>query len=222
MDALSAEIEGRVAEAIAAQQNLFENLWAFVDPDDTLGKKVWTFSLSNLVEDVSAPLNQRFVQGDDDWEVSGRIVATLPCAFETASKAMVATGEQPLEIQDFRRFRDQQMPKRRNLADWADLLQRNSTSVASTILSDKKARQIVPELLAVAKRLLADQSQPIPQDALRQIDQLLQAAIMHASPDAARDFRRLRRAATQLKGKRGADAIQLLSRFGPRSAEREA
>jgi hypothetical protein len=68
-----------VTDAIVNKQPWYSDLWAWVNADDKIGAKVWTFDQDEIVRRRYAiALNERW-RNEGDWEIHGRISAPNPC-----------------------------------------------------------------------------------------------------------------------------------------------
>lgn len=70
------DIEKAVRQAIEQRQNFFEDLWTLIDPDDTIGNVVFRFGHDELASQTRIPINKRWTQSGDDWELLGFVEVT--------------------------------------------------------------------------------------------------------------------------------------------------
>jgi hypothetical protein len=69
-----------VSKAIEDAQGFWSNLWSGINKDDKIGSVAYTFSQQDIVQRrYTISLNQRWRNGDGDWEMFGVISAPDPC-----------------------------------------------------------------------------------------------------------------------------------------------
>jgi hypothetical protein len=81
IDAVTAEVQAAVEDAIKDQQSFFENLWSWLNKDDTIGDHVWMFKHDDLAEGGTINFSERW-KNEGDWEISGHITSTPLCPAE--------------------------------------------------------------------------------------------------------------------------------------------
>ena len=68
-------VEDAVKDAIVKSQNIFQNLWAFIDQDELVGYQVWDYNQAEIAEaggEIS--LKKRWTsEKGGDWEIVGKI-----------------------------------------------------------------------------------------------------------------------------------------------------
>lgn len=84
---LTAAIGSAVEAAIVNQQNVFENLWSWLNPDDQIGSKVFMFTHDELNAGTTKTFSQRW-RNEGDWEIFGHVTSTVACPVE-ASRALI-------------------------------------------------------------------------------------------------------------------------------------
>lgn len=77
--AFTGQIQTAVEAAVQLQQSFFENLWSFLNADDTIGVKVFTFNTDDLASGGTFQFSERF-QNEGDWQIFGHLIATPQCA----------------------------------------------------------------------------------------------------------------------------------------------
>jgi hypothetical protein len=77
----TSSIESAVSDAIQNQQNWFENLWSWINPDDSIGTEVFLFSYGDLESGGTINFNRRW-RNEGDWEIFGHITSTVMCPAE--------------------------------------------------------------------------------------------------------------------------------------------
>ncbi len=78
VEGLANDVRGAISDAIQNQQNFFENLWSFLNPDDAIGDNIWFFSYDDLANGGTINFSQRW-QNEGDWEIFGHLTATPLC-----------------------------------------------------------------------------------------------------------------------------------------------
>jgi len=81
INGFTSSIESAVSGAIQDQQNWFENLWSWINPDDSIGTDVFLFSYSDLESGGTTNFNRRW-RNEGDWELFGHVTSTVMCPAE--------------------------------------------------------------------------------------------------------------------------------------------
>ena len=100
LDGLADDVRDAIADAIQSQQNFFENIWSWVNPDDAIGDKIWFFNHDDLADGGTIDFSHRW-QNEGDWEIFGHITSTPLCPanaldglFSSSSMAMRSMSSQ--------------------------------------------------------------------------------------------------------------------------------
>jgi hypothetical protein len=88
----TSSIGSAVEAAIVNQQNLFENLWSWLNPDDTIGSKVFMFTHDELNEGTTKTFSHRW-KNEGDWEIFGHVTATVACPAEASLAVLHGLAE---------------------------------------------------------------------------------------------------------------------------------
>jgi hypothetical protein len=241
----TASIGAAVEAAIVNQQNLFENLWSWLNPDDTIGAKVFMFSQNELNEGTTKTFSHRW-KSEGDWEIFGHVTSVVACPAE-GSKALVdslsgkfaaakggqpAAGKQPagaskqpmagkpastmgIDISPMRRFRDGEYRNYPGLAKWFALATLHSPRVAYLITQKPELATSLRAMLEWGNAIANNPDTKITDQQLDHADKLLLALALTRSPAARSDARRARTMLTQLRGKTHREALVLLDQVEP-------
>src|SRR5262245_11892031 len=77
-------IKSRVEDAIKNQQSFFENIWSWLNSDDTIGTKVFLFRHDDLASQGTIQFSERF-KNEGDWQIFGSVTATVACPASAAA-----------------------------------------------------------------------------------------------------------------------------------------
>lgn len=72
------QIQDAVEDAVAAQQVWFDNVWSWLNADDTIGTRVFIFKQDAVGQNGIIEFSHRW-QNHGDWTISGNITATVMC-----------------------------------------------------------------------------------------------------------------------------------------------
>lgn len=161
IDALAGSIEGQISSAVQNQQNFFENLWSFVNPDDQIGHRIFRFKHDDLASGGVTNFSHRW-QNEGDWEIFGHITATPLCPAGALSnlfsggmqkRALTKAGafdakqavEKKLDAESrfdggvfdldaLRKFRSGRYQEMKGLSQWWRLAERNIASIVTQIV----------------------------------------------------------------------------------------
>ena len=78
IDEFTSSIESTISSAIQNQQNIFENLWAWLNPDDLIGQSVFMFTHDELAAGGTVSFSNRY-RNEGDWEIFGHISSSVLC-----------------------------------------------------------------------------------------------------------------------------------------------
>lgn len=68
-----------IKNAIKGEQNIFENLWSWINGDDFVDSKMFLFTMNELIDNNNeAEISERFKEGDGDYVITGKITMTSP------------------------------------------------------------------------------------------------------------------------------------------------
>lgn len=211
-------IQNKVKDAIIDQQNFFENLWSAINPDDTIGVKVFIFKHDDLDPAVDKNFSHRW-HNEGDWELFGHITSTPLCpanalsglfSRDVASEASVSGS-----MDAMRKFRDSDFRAMPGLGRWFDLAERHAGRVVRMALTQ-------PELLTSARKMIewggmiATQPEAkLSAEHVEHAERLFNALAEHRNHQARVDARRVLSILNVLKGKTHAEAVKLLAEVAP-------
>ncbi|MBA4056815.1 MAG: hypothetical protein C0490_19025, partial [Marivirga sp.] len=168
---LSEQVQSQVEDAIKNQQNFFENIWSWLNADDTIGTVVWKFSGDKLLTDTPIALQHRWPNEEErssdhgDWEIFGAVTAEeLPACPADVVKAIFdslfqdsSSGKSMEALYDFRR---REFGKYRGLGYWWQLAQRN-THYLKRALKDREVSEAAVSLLKSVPDILKNRNKPV-------------------------------------------------------------
>ncbi|HET7234798.1 MAG TPA: hypothetical protein VFJ16_32590, partial [Longimicrobium sp.] len=128
------QIQTAISNAIQAQQNFFENLWSWVNPDDSIGTRVFIFKHDDLAAGGTTNFSKRW-QNEGDWELHGHITSSVLCPagaldglFSGSSAMMKMAPEggqmearQVIDVKNLARLREEKAPVARAAGGVFDL-----------------------------------------------------------------------------------------------------
>ncbi|PRQ03834.1 hypothetical protein ENSA5_12030 [Enhygromyxa salina] len=217
LDGLGGAIEAKVREAVINQRDIFEELWSWLNPDDTIGTKVFIFDHDELEPGTTRSFSHRW-RDEGDWEICGHITSAALCpanALGDLATRELAAAELPSGLADMRAFRDGVYREMPGLARWFALVERHSTRVVRLALTR-------PELMVSARKMLEwgvliarDQESTLSVEHVRHAERLLLALAEHRNRRARVDARRALSMLATLEGKTHQQALQLLAGTAP-------
>lgn len=217
---LISQVQSKVTDAIKNQQNAFENLWSWINPDDTIGTVVWKFSGDDLLKQTPLQLQKRW-QNEGDWELFGSVATEeLPtCPADVVKKIfeeIFGQGSSSSTMQALYNFRNQEMAKFGGLGFWWKIAQRNSLFLKQA-LNNKDVRDAAVSLFKHAPELLKNRDQPIAESHFNAGVEILKhiLEISRKNRSARKDISRSLDALQILKGKSPAEIFDSLSQVKP-------
>ncbi len=147
IDAMSDAIQSKVTNAVKDSQNIFENIWSWLNSDDTIGTKVFFFNQDDLIANGTTTLHQRW-DNEGDWEINGKIDASVACTANALKAAAEIFGAlfSSSSQQKMQEFKKKQWHHYKKAQQWWQLGERNMPLVLEQF---KKQ----PELLERSLRL---------------------------------------------------------------------
>jgi hypothetical protein len=85
------QIASAVESAIKNQQNFFENLWSWLNPDDTIGTRVFIFKHDDLDPSTVINFSHRW-KNEGDWQIFGHLSSTVLCAANSLNNFFSSLG----------------------------------------------------------------------------------------------------------------------------------
>lgn len=224
---LTDKVQAQVEDAVQNQQNFFENIWSWLNPDDTIGTVVWKFSGDDLLKLNPTLLEQRWPNeqhpsnDNGDWEIFGSINTTeLPGCPANAANDIFSNlfGESNSNetMQAMYHFRNTEMKKHGGLSRWWQLAQRNAVYLKYA-LKEKEIAHAAYSIFKEIPSILNNREQPIADHHFENAAKLLK----HIKTGNIRnrksriDIERLTDALYALKGKTAGEIINMLSVIAP-------
>jgi len=239
-----AQITSAVTSAIQNQQNFFENIWSWLNADDSIGFKVFLFDHDDLASAGTVDFSQRF-RNEGDWELSGTITATSVCPvnifdvlfahrslditkgamardelLEKVPGAAELVEERPaatrFDVEALRKFRDGPYREHPGLAAWWRLAERNTAAVGLAMARSPELRDEAASLFAYAAETCHDaDAQLDPKVLARASDLLTRLSGATRSRRLRIDARRAADVVTMLEGRTWAEGCQALGTVEP-------
>lgn len=215
IDQYLAAIESGVVQAIEDEQNFFENVWSAINPDDTIGSKVWFFTHDQLVGGGVIDFSQRW-ENEGDWELFGNVNASVACpaaALALASKLLASIfGSSSSEM---RKFRDQRFGADGALPDWWAMAERAAPDLLFVLARDPSLIKSAGSLLRIAGAAARDGDKDLPAEVLEHAERLLGALHEKGGRRTRVEASRALALLPHLQGKTMTQAVELLDSVGP-------
>jgi hypothetical protein len=222
---LTGQIQSKVEDSIKNEQNIFENIWSWLNPDDTIGTKVWQFSGDDLLSQNPIHLQQRWPNENDrssdngDWEIFGEINTAELCpasVVQVLLDALFGNGASSSGANALNEFREKEMYQYKGLGDWWSLAQRNTPYLKKVLLNNKETADAAFNLFKAAPRLLKEKNKPVSDEHFHCAMQVLkQIAEIITNRNSRKDISRSIDALYLLKGKSPAQIFETLSSIKP-------
>jgi hypothetical protein len=170
--AIKANIEDVVRDAIRTEQNIFEDIWSFLNADDQIGNQVWTFSSEEIKEaNNSVALNERW-RNHGDWEINGEISASVLCPARAIDEESSSVLQRTLDLEKLGRFERLLYKKYPKATPWWFLALRNSPFVIAELRKDKETTRQVVQAIKLLEEHLED-DRPLSSEFFGMTDQVL-------------------------------------------------
>lgn len=218
--ALTAGAEGAIANAIKAAQSGWDNFVSWLNADDQIGNKVFTFSHDSLAADGSQSFSERW-KNEGDWELFGHITATQTCPAEAAIAILQGLGfmskdVQRTSIEAVREYRAKQFAGNRELGEWWRLAERNTAAITDVLRSDPDtARSKLAPVLTELMKAAANPRAPIPDSAYASLEGVLQTFVTKGSRRLRIDAKTALGVLPKVRGKDLSTAAALLAKEPP-------
>lgn len=216
INAFVSDIEAKVKDAVKNQQNFFENLWSWLNADDTIGSKVFFFTQDQLAPGTTTNFSQRF-QNEGDWEIFGHAVATVLCPAEAvANLGKILSGQKTAyDAETMRRFRDTDFRKMRGLQEWWRKAEKLAPHLAMVALADREVHAAAAALLKGAGELLKQRDKAIPDALLKHAENVFHGLLKLPNGEARKVATQALQVLPALKAKTPNQAFALLSQAAP-------
>lgn len=219
IDAMVGAVQGAIESAIENSQNIFENLWSWLNKDDKIGTKVFKFSGDQLLDTNPMPLQVRW-QNEGDWEITGEITTRdTHCTADLIKaifESMFGAKSAKKSMDSMYRFRDHEMEKHQGLEVWWDLIQRNSNLLEKALKNTEVAEAAV-NLFKHAPDYLENRDQVIGKEHYNAIDTILNHMLESCKNDrlARKDLKYAKGALSLLQEKTTQQFFDTLSKITP-------
>ncbi len=218
---LTGQVQAQVEAAVQNQQGFFENLWSWLNADDTIGTVVWKFSSDQLLNQNPITLRQRWTNDNGDWELFGNIntveVPTCPAeVVESIFDRLFGASASKESMQAMYRFRDTEMNANKGLYDWWQIAQRNSRYLASA-LTDKEVSEAAFTLFRDVPQILNNKEKPLSELHFNHIEKVLRhiSTLNTTDRHSRKGIRRATDALQTLRGKSLDKIFETLSKVKP-------
>jgi len=165
--AFEESIDDIVSDAVSSQQNIFENIWSWLNADDTIGFKAFIFSHDELVPNTVTEFSHRW-ENEGDWEIFGSVMAVEPCPADALDDIFGSGTGSADDLARLRAFRDGPFRERAGLQEWWKVLQRNTPAVALLLRGDDGLRRESAALFHSMAGALGSKGSSFGQDELRE------------------------------------------------------
>ena len=157
------QISGAVESAVSSQQNVFENIWSWLNADDTIGFKAFIFTHDELADKRTLDFQHRW-KNEGDWELFGTITASPICsadALQDLFDELFPAQAGHSDLSSIRNLRDGAFREIAGLNDWWRVLQRNSPAVIQLLRKEPTLRRPALELFTYAKTMAENMDSPL-------------------------------------------------------------
>jgi hypothetical protein len=210
LDAVASAVE----DAVKSQQGFFEDIWSWLNKDDTIGSRVFFWTHDELADGATIDFSQQW--GDDgDWEIFGHINATVACSAEAAAAASAIIDAVFSRVAgDMRSFRDRDFGSTQ-LPLWWSLADRNAPQLARILATDVELSQTVARILETVPEALARRDSRISDQLAASVESLLGRLREGGSRQSRIDASRGLDVLAQVRGRTFEEAIELLANVPP-------
>ncbi len=101
LNEFTGSIESTISDAIQSQQNFFENLWSWLNKDDSIGHQVWIFKHDDLADGGTINFSRHW-GNEGSWTLHGHITSSVICpagameklfSGQSSARSMEKSGE---------------------------------------------------------------------------------------------------------------------------------
>lgn len=213
LEAFESDIESAISNAIQDQQNFFENLWSWLNKDDTIGSKVFFFKHDDLQEDLEVNFSKRW-KNEGDWELKGHATASPLCTVDLTS-IFASRESRSVDLKLIRDFRNKEFVRYPGLREWGNLMLRNNVTLAHSIIREEALRNAAVELVLFAQEALKNKDKPVPKECLEGLRKIATHMSKSKSHRSKLDARRVLEVIPELTGKTPTQIVKVLADFPP-------
>jgi len=244
IQAFTDSIGAKVEAAIREEQNFFENVWSWLNPDDMIGSKVFLCKHDDLDPSAVFEFSHRW-KNEGDWEIFGHIASTVLCPASALRDILEALfgdeqhrsskrdRETPnageflyrmrrdakavlgIDLAPLRKFRDAEYRSMPGLARWFGLAERHSARLAWLIARNPELGQSARALLEWGSVIAAEPDAAITKEQLEHARRLAGALAGLPSRRARMDGSRALSLLAHLEGRSNRAALALLNAVPP-------
>lgn len=234
---LTSAVEGKIKDAIVSQQNFFENFWSWLNPDDTIGVKVFIFKHDDLDPAVTQNFSHRW-KNEGDWKIFGHITSTPLCPANALSALLEGIGgksdasgasasamsstepeekrlEPPVDLEPMRKFRDGTYRTMPGLDRWFGLAERHAGRIVGLALTDQALLSSARKMLEWGNLIAQQPDEVLSEEHVEHAERLLVALSKHRNRRARIDARRALSILNAIKGKTHREAMAFLAGTAP-------
>jgi len=157
------QISDAVENAISSQQNVFENIWSWLNADDTIGFKAFIFTHDELADKRTLDFQHRW-RNEGDWELFGTITASPICSADALQELfdeLFPAQAGHSDLSSLRNLRDGAFRQITGLNDWWRILQRNTPAIIQLLHKEPALRKPALELFTYAKTMAENMDAPL-------------------------------------------------------------
>jgi hypothetical protein len=214
MEAYMKAVRDAVYDAVKNQQSFFENLWSWLNEDDTIGLRVFFWTHDDLAGGDTIDFSQRW-KDDGDWEIFGHVNATVVCMAEAAAAASkVLDGLFSGISKEMRSFRDREVGGTQ-LQLWWSVAERNTPALVYALRQHPQLVESAAVLMTAVPEFLKNREALLSEETVRHARTILQHLREVGSRRARIDASRALDVLAHLHGKTVAEAIELLGSVPP-------
>lgn len=211
------DIQSGIRQVIVDAMGFFERIWAWLNPDDEIGDEVWFWDQDELAKNLVIDFSKRW-RNEGDWELSGRVIATIPCpanAIASMGRLDASMPDVDRSLSAMRQFRDRELPHQLGLQLWWNLALRNTPQLSYVLMKDAQLRQAAIAILLSAEDILQNRDKPLPDVAIHHLQSIFERLVQLPVRSTQVDASRVLDVLPQLQGKTLNQAFDRLSELQP-------
>lgn len=207
-------VEDVVEDAIVSNQNWLEDIWAWINKDDKIGDKVWTFNADEIIAaNYDIPLNERW-RNEGDWEINGDISASEVCPAEAMNALSVRNLKKQIDLNKLRAFRKVLNRKFPEANSWWQVAIKNSPFVMRELQRDKKLHEEFYQLAKSVENSI-DTGSKLNDDFYDKVLKVLERFEKSRSKSLRLDSKRMKGIVEKLRGNDLSGTLKVLSSTPP-------
>jgi hypothetical protein len=217
ISALTSSVQSKVEDAVKNNQNIFENIWSWLNPDDTIGTVVFRFDQDTLLNNGTTTLNKRW-KNEGDWELNGAIHASVACtASSLKSLAEIFNSIFSNQTNDqMREFRIKDLSKYKHMHRWWQLAERNTPQLMALL---KKRPELLKETLMLHENFggILSKNERVPHSFWKSAEHLLIELLSENKKNrrVRKDVTRTLQMIDLLKDKTKSEVFEILNNISP-------